>query len=447
VVFWAFQSIKKLLIIRFGSSPCPNPNNKETAMDKDFIKSTLSVLLNEIDYKMVENLIGTYGLNRYTKKLKFQTFLSLLIHAQLNQTESLTACSKELSDTEKLQKHLDLVSISTAQLSRKLSNLSPEIMERIFKSLVLKVQSVLRTPSIIREIGKLLVIDSTTMSMSLGQSPWANFRKTKAGIKLHLKVVVTKDITSPDQAIILPAKHADRTQMNLLIEVDSDAIHLFDRGYVDYKQFDQWCKSEVRFITRLKKNAEIEVLSEQTGSIDGHIFKDQEVYLGNDLNKTKMEHPLRIIETIDREGNPVTILTNCFDLTAKEIADLYRYRWKIETFFKWIKQHLKVRSFYGKSENAVKNQIWIALITYLLHILLQRKIGYEGSLLDFKRTLVNLLFEEFSRFVRTIYKTTGRTSKGRRKKDWEREFQVIEKQFVEGEVSHLNHLEYDPLFL
>jgi len=76
-------------------------------------------------------------------------------------------------------------------------NLSPEIMEHIFKSLVLKVQSVLRTPSIIREIGKLLVIDSTTMSMSLGQSPWANFRKTKAGIKLHLKVVVTKDITSP----------------------------------------------------------------------------------------------------------------------------------------------------------------------------------------------------------------------------------------------------------
>jgi hypothetical protein len=219
-------------------------------MDKDIIKSTLSVLLNEIDYKMVENLIGTYGLNRYTKKLKFQTFLSLLIHAQLNQTESLTACSKELSDSEKLQKHLDLVSISTAQLSRKLNNLSPEIMERIFKSLVLKVQSVLRTPSIIREIGKLLVIDSTTMSMSLGQSPWANFRKTKAGIKLHLKVVVTKDITSPDQAIILPAKHADRTQMNLLIEVDSDAIHLFDRGYVDYKQFDQWCKSEVRFITR-----------------------------------------------------------------------------------------------------------------------------------------------------------------------------------------------------
>jgi hypothetical protein len=114
---------------------------------------------------------------------------------------------------------------------------------------------------------------------------------------------------------------------------------------------------------------------------------------------------------------------------------------------KWIKQHLKVRTFYGKSENAVKNQIWIALITYLLHILLQRKIGYEGSLLDFKRTLVNLLFEEFSRFVRTIYKITGRTSKGRRKKDWEREFQVIEKQFVEGEVSHLNHLEYDPLFL
>jgi hypothetical protein len=91
--------------------------------------------------------------------------------------------------------------------------------------------------------------------MSLSQYPWATFRKTKSGVRLHLRVVVTKDLTMPDKGVILPATHADRTQMNELVDIDSDAIHLFDRGYNDYKQFDKLCFKDVRFITRIKKNA------------------------------------------------------------------------------------------------------------------------------------------------------------------------------------------------
>ncbi len=101
--------------------------------------------------------------------------------------------------------------------------------------------------------------------MSLSQYPWATFRKTKAGVRIHLKVVVTKECTMPEKsAVLLPAKHADRTQMDKLIDIDSHAIHLFDRGYNDYKQFDRLCLAyRSPFITRIKKNAEIEVLSEQ----------------------------------------------------------------------------------------------------------------------------------------------------------------------------------------
>ncbi|WP_017728874.1 transposase [Halalkalibacterium ligniniphilum] len=140
-------------------------------------------------------------------------------------------------------------------------------------------------------------------------------------------------------------------------------------------------------ITCLKKIAQIEPASESL------IFRDQEVFLSNGQNGTKMTHPLRLVETKDREGNTVIIVTNCFELSANEIGELYRYHWKIETFFKWMKQHLKVKSFYGKSENAVCNQIWIALITYCLQVSMQQSVNHKNPLLDIKQTLKTLLIQ------------------------------------------------------
>ncbi|MFD2507361.1 IS4 family transposase [Halalkalibacter alkalisediminis] len=415
-------------------------------MDKNTIKSTINELLKGIDEQTFSKLINVIDLDKYVKKLSVYKFFQLLILSQLEETESLTFLSKQVKDQKSYQLELALDTISTSQLSRKLGSLSPKIYEKIFHHLVLKTQATLKQPAIIRDIGRLYVIDSTTMSMSLSQFPWATFRKTKAGIRLHLRVIVTKELTIPDKGILLPAKHADRTQMSELIDIDSEAIHLFDRGYNDYKKFDEFCLQDVRFITRLKKNAQIEVLSEQVPDPESLIFRDQEVFLGNGQNGTKMTHPLRLVETKDREGNTVIIVTNCFELSANEIGELYRYRWKIETFFKWMKQHLKVKSFYGKSENAVCNQIWIALITYCLQVLLQQSVHHEGPLLEVKQTLKTLLFDGFDAFLCALFRQPARSSKGRRKLNWEAEFQVIEQQFLEGEVSHLDDLLYDPVF-
>lgn len=112
-----------------------------------------------------------------------------------------------------------------------------------------------------------------------------------------------------------------------------------------------------------------------------------------------------------------------------------------------MKQHLKIKTFYGKSENAVYTQIWIALITYCLQVLLKLKLNHHGPLLDFKRTVQDLLFHGFDQFVRSLFREATRTSNGRKKYDWESEFQLIVKQFDEGEVTHLDNLTYDPMFL
>src|SRR5690606_37162546 len=112
-------------------------------------------------------------------------------------------------------------------------------------------------------------------------------------------------------AVLLPATHADRTQMDKLVDIASDAVYLFDRGYVDYKKFDVYCEKGLRFVTRLKKNAEIEIVSENTPDPNNLIFQDAKVYLGSSVSGTKMQYPLRMIRTIDDDGNPVTIITSC----------------------------------------------------------------------------------------------------------------------------------------
>lgn len=416
-------------------------------MDKDTTNPTINELLNVLDEQTFTKLINAINVDKYVKKLTAYKFLQLLLVAQINEVKSLTRLAKRSKDEEELQLHLALDGISTSQLSRKQCSLSPKLFEKVFHHLVLSIQSRMKQSSIVRDIGKLHVIDSSTMSMCITQHPWATFRKTKAGVRLHLRVIVTKDLTVPDKAVLLPAKHADRTQMNDLVEIDPDALYLFDRGYVDYKQFDKYCLEGVRFITRLKKNAQIEVISEQEPDPENLIYQDAEVFLGNEQNGTKMLHSLRLIKTEDAEGNAVEIVTSCFDLTAKEIGDLYRYRWKIEIFFKWMKQHLKIKAFYGKSENAVYNQIWIALITYCLEALLQLKFGYEGSLLEVKSTLETHLFKGIDAFIRCLFRKPQRQSNGRKKYSWVKEFSFIEHQFYNGEVDHLDDLTIDPLHL
>lgn len=190
----------------------------------------------------------------------------------------------------------------------------------------------------------------------------------------------------------------------------------------------------------------MEVITESPLDPAGKVKKDQVVFLGKD-GISKMKHPLRLVETEDTEGNPIIILTNDFELSATEISDIYRYRWQIELFFKWIKQHLRVKHFYGLSQRAVENQLFIALITYCLMLLLQIKTGFQGTLLTIKQQLTTCLHDPFTSFVRKLYRKFGPRTKGRRRMDHEAIFQETLRQVMTQEADHLNDLTYDPLVL
>ncbi|AKX94897.1 hypothetical protein MTHERMOG20_26120 [Moorella thermoacetica] len=234
--------------------------------------------------------------------------------------------------------------------------------------------------------------------------------------------------------------------MDILVVEEKDALNVFDRGYVDYKKFDRYCEEGIRFASRLKGNAIVEVIADLPVNSYSKVKKDQIVYLGKD-GVTKMKHPLRLITTEDTQGQPVVIVTNDFQLKAEELSEIYRNRWQIELFFKWIKQHLQVKHFYGKSEQAVENQLFIALITYCLMVMLQLKAGYRGPLLTIKRLIRTCLYEPFTFFVQALHRKPQHSTRDRRRVDYERIYQETVRQVLAGEAGYLNDVTCDPLVL
>lgn len=290
-------------------------------------------------------------------------------------------------------------------------------------------------------LGKIHLIDSTTISLCLSQYRWARFRNTKAGVKIHTRVVFYDGETSPDKIIITPAKPADVTQLDGLMVIDNDALHVFDRGYFDFKKFDEYCCNNIRFCTRIKDNTIIHVIEELSVDPSTGISREAIVKLG------KMKYPVRLIETKDSQGNTLAIIINDAKMSAQEISNLYRNRWQIELFFKWMKQHLVIKKCYGKSENAVFNQIYIAMITFCLTLLMKKKVSYQGTLLDMLDYIEDFWSRCFFEFIKELFKTPDRSSYGRRPLKHEQIFTETLAQFEKGDVQHLDDLIYDPIHL
>ncbi|MBG9563988.1 transposase [Brevibacillus agri] len=244
---------------------------------------------------------------------------------------------------------------------------------------------------------------------------WATFRKTKAGIKLHLRLVFAdQGDVYPEKITITGAKSNDRTQMESLID-EIGMMYVFDRGYVDYEKFDEYTDKGIFFASRLKDNAEIRHLYEFKIPLESSVLSDSMILLGTP--QKRVDNVLRLIETLDSKGNLIRIITNRFDLEAEELSDIYRWRWQIELFFKWIKQHVKIKNFYGTSENAVRNQVLLALIAYCLLLLVKLEQNSQHSLLQIRRWLKVFLWQTFEQWIGRMNYQSKRTSRGRQKRN------------------------------
>ncbi|WP_077702236.1 IS4 family transposase [Virgibacillus dokdonensis] len=356
-------------------------------MDKNTLKSSFGKWVSPINTKKLYEQVEENKQDYYTKKLTTEAYIKLLLLAQLQGFESLEEMSDALIDGE-LQKVLGFESISPSQLSRKNNEMNPAILSHLFFDLAYKIKGLQF------KNGKsmpLKIIDSSTLPLNLTNHKWAKFRKTKAGVKLHLRLVfMDKGTVYPEKTVITTAKEHDRNQLEVLVD-DKEAMYVFDRGYVDYERFDRMTDEGYFFVSRLKKNAVIREVESFSVPKDATALSDKMVYIGSTQNRT--ENVFRLLEVVDTKGNILRLITNRFDLNSEEISEIYRQRWAIELFFKWLKQHVEIKHFYGMSETAIQNQIFLALIAYCLHVLIQLEMRSKKSLLRISRWLNKVLWK------------------------------------------------------
>ena len=235
-------------------------------------------------------------------------------------------------------------------------------------------------------------LDSSTIDLCLSLFPWARFRKTKAGIKLHTLLDLRGSI--PSFIAITEAKLHD---VNILDELvpEPGAIYVMDRGYLDFERLYALHQAPAFFVIRSKSNTDLRRLYSKPVDKDSGVICDQIVVLKGFYTNQSYPEKLRRIKFYDTHRDKrLTFLTNQFILPAATIADLYRCRWQVELFFKWIKQHLRIKTFFGTSENAVKTQIWIAVSVYVLVAIVKKKMKIELTLYTILQILSLTLFEK-----------------------------------------------------
>jgi hypothetical protein len=238
----------------------------------------------------------------------------------------------------------------------------------------------------------LYAFDSTIIDLCLSLFPWAEFRKSKAAVKLHTLIDLRGSI--PTFVAVTPGKVSDVSMLDEM-PVSEDAVYAMDRGYVDFTRLYAIHKQRAFFVVRAKENLKFKRLYSAPKSTEAGVRADQVIALVTHKSKKGYPERLRRVSYFDKERKKrLVFLTNNFDITAKIVADIYKQRWQVELFFKWIKQHLRIKSFYGTSENAVKSQIWVGLCIYLLVAIAKKRLRIECSLYTLLQIIDVNIFEK-----------------------------------------------------
>ena len=235
-------------------------------------------------------------------------------------------------------------------------------------------------------------LDATIIDLCLSVFPWARYRRRDAAVKLHTQLDLRGVI--PTVVHITEGKRADVTFLDDLI-IEPGAIYIMDRGYLDFARLHRFTQGAAFFVTRTKKGIQFRRRTSHPVDFTTGLQSDHTVGLATAESRRTYPSPLRRVRYVDPETKKrLGFLTNNFTLPAITIAYLYKSRWHVELFFKWIKQHLRIKAFYGTSENAVKTQIWIALSVYLLVAIVKKRSGLDVSLYKLLQILSVTLFEK-----------------------------------------------------
>lgn len=352
--------------------------------------SMFSQILKLIPRIEFERLVRETGAEYRSKGLSSWSQFVGMLFCQLGRAHSLREIEGGLKSCEGKLAHLGIEAPARSSLSYANGHRPWELFEKVFYSLFEKVATKAQGRRKFRFKNKLVSIDSTTIDLCLSMYDWARFRRAKGAVKLHL--VLDHDGYLPCFGIITDGKVHDVKAAHQ-IGFAPGTIVVDDRGYNDYRLFAKWTDAQIYFVTRMKDNALFEVIEEREPPQNRNILKDQTIRLTGVGAQEKCPHLLRRIEAVREDtGEILVFLTNHHGLGASTIAAIYKDRWQIELFFKALKQNLKIKTFVGTSANAVKTQIWTALISMLLLRYLQLSSRFGWSLANLVALLRMNLF-------------------------------------------------------
>ncbi len=361
--------------------------------------SSLNTVLNELlqivpRYKF-ESLVSTYQNDRYIKYYTtWQQFITLL-YAQMKGKDSLRDIITSLNTHKAAWYHMGLQDIHRSTISDANRSRSYEVYEKLFYAILNKTKDV--TPKHkFRFKNPLYSIDATVIDLCLSMYPWAKFRKTKGALKLHYQYDHSGSI--PSFLVVTDAKHHEtKVVKEEAFPLLPDSIVSVDRGYIDYNWLNSLNNKGVFFVTRAKSNINYSVIGQQDVERKKGLLFDQTIRLTGFYTSKKYPNQLRLVGYQDPEkGKELIFLTNNFKLSAFTITQIYKSRWQIELFFKWIKQNLKIKSFLGTNKNAVLTQIWVAMCYYLLLAYIKYQTKYAKSLTELTRILSEAVFFKVS---------------------------------------------------
>lgn len=377
-----------------------------------FSSTRFAQMLQALPHQLFKAAVKRCGADRYAKQFTSWDLLITLIYGQLVQAKSLRTLATASQSLEPHRHHLNAKNMVRSTLCDALNKRSSEpfrlACEHLLQGIGRKQRKSLEA--------MITLIDSTSISLrGPGFDEWTTATKTRItqGLKVH--VAIDPRQTAPTYVNITAANVNDLSDA-LTMPLEAGMTYVFDKGYCDYNWWHQIDQMGSFFVTRLKKNAnlkQVENLREEDAP--EFIEADESVLFGKKYLSTRrpnhyQDQAVRRIQVRrDDHETPLVLVTNDFSRSAEEVADLYKQRWQIELFFKWIKQNLKLKRYFGFSENAVRLQIYSALVTYLLLHLYQHRSGCSGSISDFAIRLTHSLFERPLSIEHLEYRRQKRT--------------------------------------
>lgn len=365
--------------------------NKQGNQAMAHSNTVLSQLLKLVSRHEFESLAQQHHSGRaFRSATHWSQFVTLMI-AQLSGRSSLRDIIENVSAQAHRLYHLGSAKLSRSNLSRMNNDKPYQLYESLFARLLARCQT-LAPGHKFRFKNSLYSLDATTIDLCLEMFPWADFRSTKGAIKMHVGLNHAGYL--PEFVTVTEGKKHDVT-VGRTLQFPKGSIVAVDKGYNDYAWYNELTKKGIFFVTRLKSNAQYRTIARRAVLKSKGLTSDQTIAFTGAQTAQKCPSPLRRIGYRDPEtGKHYVFLTNHFDLAAKTIADIYKSRWQVELFFKWIKQNLKIKSFVGTSKNAVLTQIWIAMCAYLLIAYLKFRSGLHLSFQQILRLLQMNLFEK-----------------------------------------------------